>query len=55
MHFLEDSKFGCPECVHTFGFLLDDYFKKYREAVSIAVRSIMEEKRFSFPYGGGHR
>ncbi|MBS5523636.1 MAG: UvrB/UvrC motif-containing protein [Clostridiales bacterium] len=26
--FLKYSKFGCPECVHTFGFLLDDYFKK---------------------------
>ena len=26
--FLKYSKFGCPECVHTFGFLLDDYLKK---------------------------
>ncbi|HIR00636.1 MAG TPA: UvrB/UvrC motif-containing protein [Candidatus Scybalocola faecavium] len=26
--FLKYGKFGCPECVHTFGFLLDDYLKK---------------------------
>lgn len=26
--FLRYSKFGCPECVHTFGFLLDDYLRK---------------------------
>ena len=26
--FLKYSKFGCSECVHTFGFLLDDYLKK---------------------------
>ena len=26
--FLKFSRFGCGDCVHTFGFLLDDYLKK---------------------------
>lgn len=26
--FLKYSRFGCGDCVHTFGFLLDDYLKK---------------------------
>lgn len=59
--FLKYSKFGCSECVHTFGFLLDDYLKKIqgscehcgkvypgRETVIVPELSFMDQK----PGGG---
>lgn len=47
--FLKYSKFGCADCVHTFGFLMDDYLKKIQGSYEHVGKDYSQGETVSVP------